>query len=72
MASLHARGQLAVGQSFNHESILGTVFTGRLVGTTQVGKRPAVIPEITGRAYLAGISTLVLTPDDPFPGGFLL
>ncbi len=72
MASLHARGQLAVGQSFNHESILGTVFTGRLVGTTQVGDHPAVIPEVTGRAYLTGISTLVLTLDDPFPGGFLL
>ncbi len=72
MASLHARGQLAIGQAFTHESILGTVFTGRLVGTTRVGDRPAVVPEVTGRAYLTAISTLVLTPDDPFPGGFLL
>ena len=72
MASLHARGQLAIGQAFTHESILGTVFTGRLVGTTRVGNRPAVVPEVTGRAYLTAISTLVLTPDDPFPGGFLL
>lgn len=72
MASLHARGQLALGEPFTHESILGTVFTGRLVGTTRVGDSPAVIPEVTGRAYLTGISTLVLTTDDPFPGGFLL
>jgi proline racemase len=72
MASLHARGQLAIGQAFTHESILGTVFTGRLVGTTRVGNRPAVVPEVTGRAYLTAISTLILTPDDPFPGGFLL
>lgn len=72
MATLHARGQLAVGQSFSHESILGTVFTGRVVGTTRVGDCPAVIPEVTGRAYLTAISTLVLTPEDPFPDGFLL
>lgn len=72
MASLHARGQLQVGQPFSHESILGTVFTGRLVGTTRVGDCPAVLPEVTGRAHLTAISTLVLTPDDPFPGGFLL
>ncbi len=72
MASLHARGQLAIGESFRHESILGTLFTGRLVETTRVGDYPAVIPEISGRAHLTGISTLVLTPDDPFPGGFLL
>lgn len=72
MASLHARGQLALGQPFSHESILGTLFTGRLVGTSRVGDYAAVLPEVTGRAYLTGISTLTLTPDDPFPGGFLL
>lgn len=72
MASLHARGQLALGQPFHHESILGTIFAGRLIGTTRVGEYPAVIPEVTGRAYLTAVSTLVLDPDDPFPGGFLL
>lgn len=72
MASLHARGQLAVGQPFIHESILGSLFTGRILGTTRVGEYPAVVPEVTGRAYLQGIGTLLLTPDDPFPGGFLL
>lgn len=72
MASLHARGQLGLGDSFCHESILGSLFTGRLVGTSRVAEYPAVIPEITGRAYLTGISTLLLTPEDPFPGGFLL
>ncbi len=72
MASLHARGELGLGQPFIHESILGSLFTGRLVGATRVGEYPAVIPEVSGRAYLAGISTLILTPEDPFPGGFLL
>lgn len=72
MANLHARGRLRVGDPFVHESILGSVFTGRLVGTGRVGKYPAVIPQVTGRAYLTGISTLVLSSDDPFPGGFLL
>lgn len=72
MAALHARGELRLGELFRHESILGTLFTGRLVAEARVGAYPAVIPEVTGRAYLAAISTLVLTPDDPFPGGFLL
>jgi len=72
MANLHARGELALGEPFMHESLLGTVFTGRLVGPSRVGQYPAVIPEITGRAFLTGFSTLVLDPDDPFPAGFLL
>lgn len=72
LANLHARGEWKVGESFVHESVLGTLFEGRIVGVTEVGEYEAVIPEITGRAYPAGVSQLVLTPDDPFPGGFLL
>ncbi len=72
LANLYARGAWAPGEPFIHESIIGTLFEGRIVGTTRVGDYPAVIPEITGRAYLAGMSQLVLTPEDPFPGGFLL
>ena len=72
MASLHARDELALGEPFVHESLLGTVFTGTLVGTTRVGPYPAVIPEITGRAFPTALSTLVLAPDDPFPSGLLL
>ena len=72
MASLHARGELQLGEDFVHESLLGTLFSGRLVETTRVGQYAAVVPEITGRAYLSALSTLVLDPDDPFPDGFLL
>jgi proline racemase len=70
MATLHARGRLALGQPFRHEGILGTVFTGCLVEEAQVGEYPAVIPTITGSAWISGISQYVLDAEDPFPEGF--
>ncbi|HEV7662556.1 MAG TPA: proline racemase family protein [Chloroflexota bacterium] len=70
MATLHARGQLRLGQPFRHEGILGTTFTGCLVEQTRVGDYPAVIPTITGSAWISGISQYVLDADDPFPEGF--
>jgi proline racemase len=72
MACEHARGRLALDQSFVHEGILGTTFTGRLVATTTVGDRPAVIPTITGRAWITGFAQYVLVADDPFPTGYTL
>ncbi len=72
MAMLHARGQLPLEQDFVHESTLGSLFTGRLVGETRVGDYPAVIPTIKGSAYITGFNTLLVSPDDPFPNGFLL
>jgi proline racemase len=61
-----------VGEPFGHESIIGTLFTGRIAGLTQVGGRPAIVPEITGRAWATGRATLTLDPRDPFPAGFLV
>ena len=72
MAQLHARGALALDTDFVHESVIGTRFTGRLVGETSVGGRPAVIPEITGRAWITGMGQYLLDPTDPFPAGFTL
>jgi proline racemase len=72
LANLHARGALGVGEPFGHESIIGTLFTGRIAGLTQVGGRPAIVPEITGRAWATGRATLTLDPRDPFPAGFLV
>lgn len=72
MAALHARGELGVGTDFVNESFLGTRFIGRLVGETTVGGRPAVLPTITGRAWITGTAQYLLDPDDPFPAGFLL
>jgi proline racemase len=72
MAQLHARGELALDQSFVNESVLGTRFTGRLVGTSTVGDLPAVVPTVSGRAWVTGIAQYLLDPEDPFPAGFLL
>jgi proline racemase len=72
----HAWGQLGVGESFVTESIIGTRFTGQVVAETQVGSGPdvfpAVVPSVTGRAYITGFNQFVLDPADPFPKGFRL
>jgi proline racemase len=70
MAILHARGELGLEQEFRHEGILGTVFTGRLVEEATVGGRPAVVPTITGQAWITGFATYAVDPEDPFPDGF--
>lgn len=70
MAALHAKGKLALHQDFPHEGILGTVFTGRLIGETRVGPYRAVIPTISGRAWITGFAQYVVAADDPFPNGF--
>ena len=70
MATLHARGRLAIGDEFRHEGVLGTVFTGRLVEETRIGDRTAVVPEITGQAWITGFAEYVVDPTDPFADGF--
>jgi proline racemase len=70
MAALHAKGALGLAEPFHHEGILGTVFTGRLVSETSVGPYRAVVPELTGRAWITGFAQYVVDPDDPFPEGF--
>ncbi|MCQ9162538.1 proline racemase family protein [Arthrobacter sp. STN4] len=72
MAQLHARGELALNTDFVNESFIGTQFTGRLVETATVGGLPAVVPTITGRAWVTGTAQYHLDPEDPFPAGFLL
>jgi proline racemase len=72
LAQLHARGTLGVGEDFINESVLGTRFTGRIVEETTVADRPAIIPEITGRAWITGMGQYLLADDDPFPSGFRL
>ena len=72
MAQLHARGVLPLDTDFVNESFIGTTFVGRLVEETTVGDRPAVVPTITGRAWVTGTAQYLLDPTDPFPAGFLL
>ena len=72
LAIHHARGEVAMAESITVESILGSTFTGRVVGTTEVGGRPAVIPEVSGTAHITGRSELLLDPDDELGAGFLV
>jgi len=73
VATLHAKGRLKVGERvLSNESILGTLFRARIVEETKVGSLPAVVPEVSGRAYVTGINQFVVDPEDPLKEGFLL
>ena len=72
MATLHARGLLAVGDAFRHEGILDTVFTGRVEEETTIGDYRAIVPSITGQAWITGFASYVLDPTDPFPDGYTM
>lgn len=72
MATLFAKGQLSLNQDFNHEGILGTIFTGRLLEETMVGTYRAVVPTISGRAWITGIANYIIEADDPFPEGYTI
>lgn len=72
MALMAARGQMQPGQTFDAVSIIGSRFSGRIVETTKVGGRDAIVPEISGRGWVTGIHQHMLDPDDPWPGGYRL
>ena len=72
-AALHyARGELKKGEAFAVESILGTCFSCRVVDETQFGPYEAVIPEVTGSAYIVGRNEILIDPEDPLRYGFIL
>ncbi len=70
MATLYAKGKLGLNEDFVHESVLGTTFTGRLLEEVQVGPYKAVVPTISGRAWITGFASYVVDSEDPFPEGF--
>jgi proline racemase len=70
MAALHAKGQLDLNRDFVHEGVLGTTFTGRLIRETEVGGQRAVVPTLSGRAWITGFAQYVVDAEDPFPDGF--
>ncbi len=70
MATLYARGKLGLEQDFRHEGILDTVFTGRLVEEARVGPYRAVVPTISGQAWITGFASYVVDPTDPLAEGF--
>ncbi|MCS5653906.1 MAG: proline racemase family protein [Candidatus Marinimicrobia bacterium] len=72
MASLYAKDLLDLDTDFIHEGILGTTFTGRLVRKTMVGNFDAVVPTISGRAWITGFAQYVVDENDPFPEGFTI
>lgn len=72
MAVLHARGLMKVGQRFDGHSIIGSTFQCRLARETTVAGRPAIVPEISGRAWITGTHQVMLDPDDPWPAGYRL
>jgi trans-L-3-hydroxyproline dehydratase len=72
LALHHARGELREGQEIVVESILGTTFGGRVVGTTRIGPHDAVVPRVSGSAHITGRSEWLLDPADPLRDGFLL
>ena len=70
LAVLHAKGLISPGQSFIHESIIGTTFDSSIAETTTIGPYGAVVPVVAGQAWIAGIYQMGLDPTDPFPAGF--
>ena len=70
IAVLDARGEM--GSTYVAESVIDTTFSGRIVGRAQVGELDAVVPAITGRAWITGFHQLVVDPTDPLAGGFKL
>ncbi len=72
MALLRARGLMQVGDTFIAESIIDSRFTGRIVAEAKVGGLDAIVPEISGRAWITGTHQHMLDPDDPWPNGYRL
>ena len=72
MAVLHARGQLGLDETFIYESVIRTKFKGRIKSQTRVGDFPAIVPELTGTAYITGFNHLLIDDEDPVKYGFIL
>jgi 4-hydroxyproline epimerase len=70
MAQLSATGRLCEGSIFVHESIIGSIFTGRIEGRTKVAGLDAIIPSIEGWARITGLNTIFLDDHDPYVKGF--
>ncbi len=70
MAVLHAKGLMQEGETYIGRSIIESRFMGSIVGRTHVGNHAAIIPTITGRAWITGQATLLHDPDDPWPRGY--
>ena len=72
MAQLVARGDLAIGEPFVHESIIGSLFTGTALERTEIAGMAAIVPSVEGWARITGFNTIVIDERDPYAHGFLL
>lgn len=72
MAVLHRRGLMTADETFTATSVIDSRFQGRIIGTTIVGDRPAILPEISGRAWITGTHQHMIDPTDPWPQGYRL
>ena len=72
MAVMNAQKKLDIGQTFEAISIIGSKFKGRIAATTKIGDRFAIIPEVSGRAWITGTAQFMLDPKDPWPEGYRL
>lgn len=72
MALLHAKGEMEIGETITARSIIGSEFHGRIKCLSQVGDFPAIVPEISGQAWITGTHQHMLDPTDPWPEGYRL
>lgn len=72
MAVLHAKGEMKVGEQYHARSIIGSEFRCSIAQETKVGNKLAIVPTVSGRAWITGTSQLMLDPADPWPGGYRL
>ncbi|MGX9143110.1 4-hydroxyproline epimerase [Mesorhizobium sp. 128a] len=72
MAQLHAKGKLKAGDNFVHESIIGSLFKGKVEKDVTVAGKPAIIPSIGGWARMTGLNTIFIDDRDPFAHGFVV
>jgi proline racemase len=72
LAVMHARGQVSVGERFVHESVIGSRFLSSVDEVTSVGPYQAVVPSVTGQAWITELCQVGYDPSDPFPAGYTL
>ena len=72
LAVMHARGEAQIGRRYEMVSTINSRFDAEILGVTRVGERAAVLPRISGRAWIYGIHQLGCDPSDPFRAGFTL
>ncbi len=72
IADLYAKGKIGKGQILLNESVIGSIFKGKIVDIAKVGDYDAIVPEITGSAWITGFNHQVIDAEDPFKHGFTI